>query len=149
MTYEELRERLNSHANVERGTGVAVDEVDDAERLLDVVFGNSYRSFLIDFGWINVGSFELYGLGADIPPYLDVVKETLWERIESGMPLPHHLIPISNTGGGDHYCLDSSRVIAGECPIVFYGHELDASQQPSTVAADFGTWLAETILSQS
>ncbi len=147
MTYEELRERLNSDANVERGTGVAIDEVDHAERLLDVVFGSSYRSFLIDFGWVSVGSIELYGLGADIPPYLDVVKETLWERIEAGRPLPHHLIPIVNTGGGDHYCLDSSRVIAGECPIVFYDHELDASQEPSTVAADFATWLAEKVLS--
>lgn len=125
-----------------------MDEVEHAERVLDVTFGSSYRSFLVDFGWISVGPLELNGLGADVPPYLDLVKLTLWERTEAGNPLPAHLIPIMNNGGGDLYCLDGSSSSGGECPVVFYDHELGDTQQPPTVAANFATWLGDTLIQQ-
>lgn len=105
MTYEQLRERLMSDPNVEHGAGATAEVVDHAQEVLGVPFSESYRRFLMDFGWAEIGHFEVYGLGADVPEYLDVVKQTLWERIEAGYHLPRHLVPIMNNGGGDHYLL--------------------------------------------
>ncbi len=147
MTYEELRERLMSYPNVDPGTGATAEAVDRAQEVLGVSFAESYRRFLMDFGWVEIGPFEVYGLGAGIPEYLDVVKQTLWERIEARYHLPRHLIPIMNSGGGDQYCLDTSQPEDGESPVVLFDHELGSEQEPSRVGDTFSLWLANNVLS--
>jgi hypothetical protein len=70
MRYEELRDGLR--ARPEAGTPLPPQEIDLAERRLGSL-PEDYRAFLDDFGW-GVGPHEVFGLGVDIPPYLDVVR---------------------------------------------------------------------------
>lgn len=116
-----------------------MEEVQVASARLGVRLEGGYRRFLERFGWGGVGSFELYGLGSDVPRYLDLVSVTESERTQMAPALPAHLIPIMNDGGGNLYCLDSSK--AGEPMIVFWAHTDGEEQQPETVASDFVSWM--------
>lgn len=126
MTYEQLRERLRSAGLKRRGASAA--EIEEAELSLGVRFPDQYRRFLAEFGWGGVAHGELYGLGPDVPPHLDLVRATISERSEMAPAIPGHLLPVMNNGGGDHYCLDTS--VVGEAPVVFWSHEEPADQEP-------------------
>ena len=48
-----------------------------------------------------------------------------------------------NDGGGNLYCLDSSK--AGEPTIVFWDHTAGEEQEPEPVASDFVSWMEERL----
>lgn len=89
-----------------------------AERELSLGFPDSYRRFLREFGWAAFGPLEVFGLGPQVPQYLDVVTITRTERLEAGLCLAGNLIPIANDGGGNLYCLDTG---SGATPIQWTG----------------------------
>ena len=143
MTFDELKTRFQAREDRAFGVGASESEIDDAERTLLVPIVGTYRSFLLEFGWGGVGSFEVFGLGADVPPYLDLVAVTHSERAEMHPPLPRHLIPIMNDGGGNLYCLDST--VSTEPPVVFWDHERGPNQRPEACAENFLEWLASQV----
>ncbi|WNG52948.1 SMI1/KNR4 family protein [Archangium minus] len=125
------------------GQGASEAEINTASVRLGVNLAGGYRLFLQRFGWGGVGSIELFGLGADVPPYLNLTAMTLSEREEMSPALPGHLIPFMNDGGGNLYCLDSR--VEGEPPVVFWDHTAGKQQNPSLVASDFMAWLTERV----
>ena len=76
------------------------------------------------FGWASLESLELYGLGENVPAYLDLVKVTLSERRQMRSRLPRLLLALMNDGAGNHYCLDVGLHEQEECPVVFWDHNL-------------------------
>lgn len=143
MTFDELARMLESNPSRSFGQGVSESEIDLASAQLGVSLTGGYRLFLHRFGWGGVGALELFGLGADVPPYLSLTEMTRSEREEMSPMLPAHLIPLMNDGGGNLYCLDST--VAGEPPVVFWDHTAGESQEPAQVAPDFMTWLFERL----
>jgi hypothetical protein len=75
VNYDELRSVLAVRDDLERGSGAAPEDVLRAAGLLGEL-PEDYRRFLVEFGWIAVGSFEIFGLGDDVPDYLNVVTVT-------------------------------------------------------------------------
>ena len=67
------------------------------------------------------------------------------DRYERDIPIPLHLVPIRADGGGNLSCLDTARMQGGECPVVFWDHELSEEQVPDKEADDFASWLDEKI----
>lgn len=145
MTYEDAAERLASFPERDVGRGATADEVSEAERLLGATLPSSYRTFLVDFGWGGVGDWEVFGLGEDVPPYLDLVRVTLSERTEMVPPLPERLVPFHNDGGGNLYCLNTGRSAGTECPVVFWDHEGEVGQEPPVLAESFASWLSDRL----
>jgi hypothetical protein len=143
MIFDELAELLERNPSKSLGQGVGELEINTASAQLGVNLAGGYRLFLRRFGWGGVGSIELFGLGADVPPYLSLIAMTRSEREEMSPSLPVHLLPLMNDGGGNLYCLDSRR--AGEPPVVFWDHTLGARQEPTQVAPNFIEWLAERV----
>jgi hypothetical protein len=143
MTFDELAALLERNPSKSLGQGVSELEIDTASAQLGVKLAGGYRLFLRRFGWGGVGSIELFGLGADVPPYLSLTAMTRSEREEMSPALPVHLLPLMNDGGGNLYCLDSRS--AGEPPVVFWDHTLGAQQEPMQVAPNFIEWLAERV----
>ncbi|WP_224241938.1 SMI1/KNR4 family protein [Hyalangium gracile] len=143
MTFDELARKLESSASRTFGHGVSEDDIRAASARLGVSLTGGYLRFLRRFGWGGVGSFELFGLGADVPPYLHLVTVTESERTEVRPRLPSHLIPLMNDGGGNLYCLDVRS--AGEPAVVFWDHEASEEQSPEPVASDFISWLANRL----
>jgi hypothetical protein len=126
------------------GSGVTEETIRQCEQQLGVLLPDSYKCFLREFAW---GLFPeyIYGLSPDIPPGQHLVSQTEKLRHKREPKLPHSLIPFNNDGWGNHYCLDTSQLRDGECPVVFWNHELDKDQQPKQTHATFLDWLDETI----
>ncbi len=143
MTFDELARRLESSSSKTLGRGASEHEIHAASARLGVNLAGGYRRFLQRFGWGGVGALELFGLGSDVPPYLDLVAMAESERTEMRPALPAHLIPFMNDGGGNLYCLDLRRT--GEPPVVFWDHTASEGQEPQSVAPDFISWLAERL----
>lgn len=102
---------------------------------MDIDLPLSYEEFLGEFGWGSVDHWEIFGLGSDVPPYLDLIRTTLAERRAGLSP---YLVPVMNDGGGNLYCLDTSRFAEDECPIVLWNHE---DQKTHCIASDFAVWV--------
>ena len=143
MTFNELAELMERNPSRSFGQGVGETEINIVSARLGVNLAGGYRLFLQRFGWGGVESIELFGLGADVPPYLSLTAMTRSEREEMSPALPPHLIPLMNDGGGNLYCLDSR--VAGEPPVVFWDHTAGEQQEPTRVAPDFITWLTERV----
>jgi hypothetical protein len=133
---------------VAREVGDPATETDivEAERALGVSFPRSYAGFLSEYGWADIGTREVYGLGRHLPVYQRVVDMTLEERSpENGARIPRHLVVIFNDGGGNLHCLDTSRMIDEESPVVFWDHDMGPDQEPDEWSANFVEWLAEAM----
>ena len=120
----ELRIRILSLQSQPHGVSATNTDFLKAEELLGLQFPDTYKSFLMTIGWGGIAHFEFYGLGKDVPSFLDLVQETLYERTEGCPHLPNQLLPILNDGAGNHYCLDVAKTKSGDCPVVFWDHEL-------------------------
>lgn len=138
MTFEEVKALMRASGTMKVGRGATEAAVKRAESELGVPIRGDYRQFLLELGWGGVAGVVLYGLGDDVPDYLDLVKVTLGERTEMHPRLRHHLVPVMNNGGGDLYCLDTT---TPGPRVVGWWHEEDESQTPTDEAADFATWL--------
>jgi SMI1-KNR4 cell-wall len=90
----------------------------------------SYKAFLGHFGWASIEGLELYGLGEDVPAYLDLPEVTLSERTQTRPRLPSRLVTLMNDGAGNHYCLDVESGEQGECVAVFLGSQLGGVSRP-------------------
>ena len=141
--FQDLAARLLAFEDRQLGAGATLSDIEAAEHLLGLPIEGGYRHFLSRFGWGGAGAFELFGLGKDVPPYLDLVRLTLSERHEMHPRLAPHLLPLTNDGGGNLYCLDAR--INGEPPIVFWDHEIGPEQEPGLDAPNFAVWLGRLL----
>ena len=137
----ELISTIDQFQNKELGKGVSADEIQRAEVDLGVTFPNSYREFLLRFGWARFAHDDLCGLGADLPDYRDVVKHTKFERMMN-RGMPPALVTLMADGAGNHYCLDTRAITSGECGVVFWDHECMKSDP---AAEAFVPWLRQRL----
>jgi hypothetical protein len=143
MTFDALIRTLESFESKSFGRGALDAEIDAASLRLGLGLRGGYRNFLRHFGWGGVGSLELFGLGADVPAWLDLVAVTESERSEMHPALPRTLVPLLNDGGGNLYCLDVG--VPGEPPVVYWEHTGGERHVPEPVAPDFVSWLADRL----
>lgn len=121
-------------------------DIATAEQELGCTFPDSFKWFQKEFGAYS-GFTDIYGVKALPSPLKNIVGITMSERHECYPPLLAHLIPFSDNSGGDSYCLDTSRLMKGNCPVVFWDHEGDEKQTPEQRAAGFLDWLEEELAS--
>ena len=146
--YMEASRKIREHATVYLlGSGSSDEEIQACEACLGVVLPDSYKWLLKDFGYVDwIDDFD--GLVPGIPPGegSDVVNRTenVRERIYTNFP--PHLIPFHGDGWGNDYCLDTAQLSGGECPVVFWNHELGEDQQPKRTHETFVDWLEEEIV---
>jgi len=136
-TWDHILELLSKH-NITHGAGASDNDIATAEAALGVRFPDELREYLTRVGWIDE-DMGFYGVGSDVPrKRFDLVEHTRWEREEAGPPMQHHLVPILNNGGGDHWCVDT-RTGA----VVEWRHDDDdgEDQTPVFVDASFASWL--------
>lgn len=118
-----------------------VDDLTAAQDALGCRFPDSYGWFQLEFGDVRRGPLEIYTVRTSEPSYLNIVGINLDERREARPRLPAHLIAFSDSGGGDLICFDTSALRDGECPIVWWNHELDEGQSPEPAAPSFLDWI--------
>jgi cell wall assembly regulator SMI1 len=128
----------------EHGTGASDAEIATAEATLGLVFVDDYREFLRRFGWMDAGGDNHYGLGADVPDHMDLVRRTRCEREQAEPHMPPHLLPLLNNGGGNHWCVDSAPG-PNFGRIVYWDHEVGDDEPLEVVAPDYQSWLRERL----
>jgi hypothetical protein len=133
---------------IRHGPGATADEIASCERELGVHFVGSFVDYLKTYGWLNVGTSEIYGLGANIQLWCRLKETTLSERTEMRPPLPPYLVTFYNDGFGNQHCLDSRAVVDGEQRIVFWNHEAGPDQTPEFIANSFADWLRRLIAAE-
>ena len=122
--------------------------VNKAEVKLNLVFPQSYRMFLKNFGAGNFGSEEIYGVikedfeNSGIP---DAIWYTLKQRKE--VNLPQNLLVIYHSGGEEMFCLDINKTGKdAESMIVSYVTGIDSKYQTyEIIAEDFGEFLLQRV----
>ena len=100
--------------------GVSDDRIASAEEYLGVSFPESYKCFLKNYGTAEMDSLEVYGIlenrdfeNSEVP---DAVWMTMQER--QSIDLPKELVIVYDTGTEFYFCLDTSEMKDGECPVV-------------------------------
>jgi cell wall assembly regulator SMI1 len=145
MRFDELESVIKTRRDSVVGGGASPSTISDAEKRLAVSFPGSLREYLRRFGWLELGHMELFGLGDNVPPHLNLTDLTVSERAGGGMSLPGHLIPLLNDGGGNLYCMDASEGSGRRGRIVLFNHELGARQEPRECAPTLEDWLSERL----
>lgn len=91
---------------------LSLPEIKNIEKKLGIALPDSFIWFLSEYGMGGIHGVEIYGGGAGQIP--SCVRETLSLRNEG---LPESLVVVESCDEW-LYCLDTSRMINGECPIV-------------------------------
>lgn len=141
MEFTLVQQEISRFIDKESGNGASQYDITNAEAKLDVIIRGHYREFLLTYGWIRLGTIEIFGLGDETPKHLNLVEMAESERQEMYPPLEHCLIPVLNDGSGNLFCINTAYSNAAEPPIVFWDHELGKDQSLEPVAASFGEWL--------
>jgi SUKH superfamily protein len=138
--YREVARLFREDADVVALPATA-EELAAAEQALRCRFPDSYRWFQLEFGDVKNGPLDIYSVRTPEPSERNIVGLNFDSRQETFPRLPDHLITFSDNGGGDLICFDASALRDGECPVVWWDHELDESQRPAPAAASFADWL--------
>jgi hypothetical protein len=142
VSIEELVKVVKARSDATSGVGASTVAIKEAEERLGVTFPAVLAEYLQRFGWLAVGSDEFYGLGTDVPSHLSLTENAVWEREQSGCPVPHNLIPIHNDGFGNLACVD---VGDPHGRVALWDHDQGEDQKPDEVAGSLDVWLANQI----
>ncbi len=131
--YKKAKEIMDMDATEFIG-GVSEYEIENAMEALSVIFPESYKAFLTDFGGGDAGGEIIFGITNNEED--DVVLATQMERSQG---LPEKLIII---GFWDEtlVCLDTGKMNNGECPVVEVNDDYSKAE---LVADTFGKFLYE------
>ena len=143
MPFDDLERILRSRDDVVIGCGISELALRTAEEELELTFPLQLCDYLMQFGHLELGHFELFGLGYSVPEYLDLVRMTLSERMDSGCPLRKDLIPLLNDGGGNLYCITAGRKQTGA--IILWDHAAGPDQEPDAHAPTFQEWMIQLL----
>lgn len=136
MEWDEILRAKIEAGEAEAAQGAAEELIVDAEAALGQL-PVDYRHFLSAFGYASVGPDEIYGLGPDVPPYLNVLEITLAERRDSPN-FPSEGIVIFNDGGGNLYFLRNLKDEA-DSPVFVWFH--DDPEDIQIDSSSFSEWL--------
>jgi len=147
MSSQDFLTRLRALKSHDFGQGATGQQIERAQRELGIAFPDSYIAFLRECGWARGADLTVYGLGDDMRGNWDLPEMTRMERDVSPLKLPPHLLSVVPDGAGNHYCLDTSRLKDGECPVVFWDHENEdgPDQVPEEYGENFRSWLIKEL----
>lgn len=131
--YKKAKEIMDMDATEFVG-GVSEYEIENAMDTLSVIFPESYKAFLADFGGGDAGGEIIFGITNQEED--DVVIATQMERKQG---LPEKLV-IIGFWNDTLICLDTEKRNNGECPVVEVN---DDYSKAASVADTFGTFLYE------
>jgi len=102
--FERLKE-LN--VELESTTPATDKEIEEFEKELSIKLGDEYKSFLKEFGTLEIEYFEFYGIYSDSNSLPSAVYATKYAR-ENIEKFPKNLIVFYETGDGSFYCVDEN-----------------------------------------
>ncbi len=136
--YKKAKEIMDMEATKFVG-GVSESDIENAMKTLDVIFPESYKAFLNDFGGGDIGGGIIFGITGKEED--DIVIITQMERevqMERKVNFPKNLIMIG-FWNDSFICLDTSNMSNGECLVVEQVN--DDYSETKVIADTFGQFL--------
>lgn len=101
---------------------VPFEIIEKAENYLKISFPNSYKRFLQELGNANIGGQEIYGITKDKEFENSGFPNGIWftANERETISLPEELLIIYYDGDDFYFCLDTSQMKEGECPVVAF-----------------------------
>jgi len=114
MKHQEVMRLIKEAGKKAFFVGQAEDkDVHQIEQQLKVGLPESYKWFLKEYGYGGIGSLEIYGKGLDkIAACVECTND--WRNYG----LPNSFVVIEEPGMDHIVCLDTSKLVDGECPVV-------------------------------
>jgi hypothetical protein len=127
------------------GNAASEQDVRQAEIALSVSFPPSYKWFLQNYGTVDIGLTEIYGLGTiRVDGVPNVLGATLSLR-SLVKDFPMDFVVICDPGGEETFCLDTDQVDAeNECPVVRWTYVPLEQQDFEMIAPTFASFLLAT-----
>ena len=127
---------------------ISQENVNEAERMLDITFPASYRDFLKRYGYLRISSYEIYGLVVDVN--YEAIPNAVWLNIDerNKFNFPKDLFIIGSTGYGEWYAIDLLNTSQkGEAVIVVtVPNEKNGEYAKKKIFNNFGEYLLKSIL---
>jgi hypothetical protein len=99
------------------------EAIQRVENILGVHIQGGYREFVLAVGGGGLRQFYISPVPRDRPAD-GACSDTLDYRQRSHRPMPHYLVVIQrDADDNEPLCLDTSRIINGENPVVLYYHQ--------------------------
>ncbi len=148
MEIEKAIEIIEKHIDEADFVGsISIVSIQKAEKILKVLFPKSYKIFLNKYGCGDIFSKEFFGIISDDQIEIEGIPNVVWltqELRKDG--LPNKYIPISETGDGYYYLIDTEDIDENdECSIFLWDF---GSQKFEKNYDSFGTFLLD-ILNQN
>jgi hypothetical protein len=153
-SFNRLVTALRAAPDVEHGAGASEQDLAELRQLFTPL-PPDFDAYLRRYGWIRIGSVELFGLGEDVPSYLDIIERCLAMRAgQLGWELPPEFLCFGESGAEWIYCLWAAP--AGATRVVMLDLD-EATGQVQVIESEFATWsefvldltgLAEAVASQ-
>ena len=120
--------------------GARLDMISKFEKKINYDLPNDFKEFLLFSNGANILNETIMGVDTTECQF-DLYSTYIFERDESGNPVPGYLLPISPNGRGDHCCLDLTSLSDNKetCKVVFWQHDLiyDENTKPGIEATSF------------
>jgi hypothetical protein len=125
--------------------------IDDRLEVFEVKIGYNlpvdFKFFLKRSNGFSLVGTEVFGIGNEFKASsLDTIYD--FEHKEVHAKMPHHFLPFSNDGRGNHYCLDLSRLTDRASPVVFWqwDYEYASLEEVETCSDSFVLWVKEVMI---
>lgn len=141
--YDDLAEAITTAGSEIFWLGPATeDQIGRVETLLGIVLPRSFRRFMEGYGGGGVIGAEISGIednNAELESGGTVVGDT--KECRERYDLPAHLIVIYFHDDEVCWCLDTSEIVGGECPVVSYN--IFKREVDRIIANDFSSFMRQ------
>ena len=118
---------------------IGENQIEKAEQITSVRFPTSYKKFLRKYGAGDIFGIEIYGIIADPDTDGQAIPNVVWlhqQLVSEGMSKA--FIPVSDSGDGCYYVLDTSQMNdKEECPVLLLNPGNLQSEKAYEDFADF------------
>jgi hypothetical protein len=142
--YRELRKFDKSLLGLE--PPINDGRLEEFERKYGVMLSKEYKTLMKNSNGLSLGGTELLSLGLEYnKASLDHVYNLLLKNLSK---FSEDFIPISPDGAGNYYCLDLSRTVGDNCPIIFYqiNYDYDSVEEIETCNATLAEFINESFI---
>ena len=135
--FEKVRGYLANRTDLEKGAGATEDELVSLAKVWGLL-PEDFVAYLREFGWVRFGAQELLGLGKDVEPHQNILKQAgrLWKP-RGAYKLSLDLLPFYDSGGGWFYCL--SKLDASK-HVVCWAYEYEKRGEPQPYDETYPSW---------
>lgn len=130
-----------------RGPSIDDNRIELFEKDFALILPFDFKYILKRYNGFSLEGVEVYGFDTTLRgASLDEVYK--FEHFQISNKMPAEFFPFSPDGRGNHYCLNLNKLNKGQCPVVFWQHDLYYSSidEVEECYKDFISWINKEMI---